>query len=226
MRNATNENQGLAIKTLDESAAYLRDVLTIQPDNPILWQRLATLYLYQNVQIANEIVQDPRAEEAINKAIELAPKREEGYLALSQMRALRGDLSGAENILLQVINDFPTDTSARMQLVTIYRLQNRLEEAADMANEAIGLGYSFGSYGEINWLVNYYAENKQYDQAIALQRQAEKIEPNNIQVFIDLAKLYMVAGKFEEAENLLKGVINFDPTKKAEIQALIDMLPK
>mgnify|MGYP000078232045 CR=1 FL=1 len=101
VRSTTEITKDLASKNLDKAITYNQYALKVQPDNPILWQRLVTLYLYRGLQVNGQVVMDPRVEEAVTKVVELAPNREESYLNRAQILGVKGDLAGAIAILKQ-----------------------------------------------------------------------------------------------------------------------------
>ncbi len=225
-RSAGQKDQTRALAILDSASAFTQEALATQPDYPILWQRMSGLYLFRSVQIGGKVVVDPRAEEAAQKAISLAPKREEGYLALAQIRALQGDNKTAKDLLAQAMENFPADAGVKVQLANMYRLEGQTEKAVALMEQAVKQGYGFSSFGEIEWLSNYYVGLKEYDRAMDLLVLGQKLEPNNLLVFIDLAKLYAVSGKNDLAKNLAENIMKFDASRAKEMQALINSLPK
>ena len=225
-RSSTEQNRALALKILDESTVYLENVTKEQVDSPVLWQRLSMAYLFKSTQVGDKIIVHPKAEEAIKKAIGLAPSRDEASLTLAQIRSLEGKFAEAETILLKALQNIPSDRSARLQIINLYRAQNKIDLAVAKMEELFKQGYKFSQYQEVKWLVGNYADKKEFDRAIDLQRKAGETEPGNLLVFIDLAKLYALAGKYGEAINLAQSIIKFEPSRQKEMQELIDSLPK
>jgi O-antigen ligase len=226
IRSSNDQNRDLALQTLNSSIAYMENCLAAQPDNPILWQRVATSYLFKAVQVGNQVQVDPRAEQDIEKAIALAPKREDAYLSQAQILGVEGKVSDAQTLLEKLVNEFPTDPGAKAQLATVYRVEGSVGKAVPLMEAAEKQGYTFSAYADMKWMIDYYVSQKDFTKALDLQMQAEKVEPNNLQVFMDLAKLYAAAGYPQQAATLAQEIINYDATKKAEMQALIDSLPK
>jgi tetratricopeptide (TPR) repeat protein len=213
-------------EVLNDAINYMQPALAAQPDNPILWERMATLYLYQGILSGKPAGSNAAAEDAANKASALAPSREESYVTLAQVKEFEGDVAGAQGLISQAIKIFPGDFNLTVQLAATYRAQGKLDLAAASIEQALDKGYTFGSYAEMNWLIKYYAAQKNFDKAIVLQEQAEKIEPSNEQVFVDLAHLYAAAGQNSQALNLAKSIMSFDTTTTPQMQALINSLPK
>ncbi len=223
-RGATEKTESMAVANLDRAISYMQIALEVQPDNPILWQRILTLYLYRGVQVDGKYAINPKAEEALNKAILLAPEREESYLNKAQILGVKGDLVGAQKVLEEAQIIFPVDFNLKIQLATILRAQGKIAESVVVYEKALEAGYNFASYNEIKWLIDYYVSQSKINNAILLCEKAVKIEPNNIQIFIDLARLYGAIGRKAEAIKIAQSIMNFDSTKKEEMQKLLDLL--
>lgn len=221
-RSSTEKTRELAYQTLDKAIVYTQHAIETQPDNPILWQRLVTLYLFRGVQVDGRLAIDPRAEEAVQKAVALAPNREESYLNRAQILGVKGDMEGAIKVLLETQKVFPTDTNLYAQLANYYKMAGNQEKAISYSELALESGYSFNSYNDVRWLVLYYQESQKYNKALAILEKAQKSEPGNIQVFVDSANLYFRIGRVVEAQALAKQIINFDSKKSQELQAIVD----
>ena len=216
----------LAGKVLDESINYLQETLKEQFNDPILWQRLSNLYLFKSVQVGSRVMVNPVATEYLNKAIALAPEREENFMSQVQIQLLNGDTPRAQVILEQSEIKFPTDLNIKAQLAQVYHLEGNNERGAQIIKDALKAGYNFNSAAEIAWLVDFYSGKKLYTEAINLQEQAVKLDSNNVAQFVILAKLYAQAGRKEEAINLAKEIMQVDSTQKKAMQDIIDSLAK
>jgi O-antigen ligase/tetratricopeptide (TPR) repeat protein len=225
-RSAGPTTQELAGKVNSEAIAALNNAIATQPDYPILWESLAEVYLLKGVQNGRLVSIDPGAEASIDKAIEIVPGREEAYLTLAQIKSAAGNLADGESILLVQVARFPKDTNARIQLANLYRIEDKISEAANLTEQAVNNGYSYPSYASMQWLVQYYASQKQFDKAIALQQAAEKVEPSNIAVFEDLAALYAAAGQTQAAITLAQNIMRADASATPAMQKLINSLQK
>lgn len=226
VRSTPGVDREKAVKIFQASTGALLDALDTQPDNPILWQRLASNYIYMALLLPEQKDFGSKAEQAINKAIILAPKRQEGYFTLAQIRAMQSNLDEAQTIIRAVMEDYPKDALVKAQLASYLRFGGKTDEAVGFAEQALELGYKIPSYAEAKWLVDYYAQKKEFDKAIALQIEAAKVEANNVQLFIDLAHLYAKAGQGETAKNLAENIIKVDASKQKEMQTFINSLPK
>ncbi|MDR3642607.1 MAG: O-antigen ligase family protein [Candidatus Doudnabacteria bacterium] len=223
-RSATTATQATASKVSDESIAFLNEALATEPQYPILWQELAEVYLFKNIQNGRLSSVDPHAEIDIQKAIALAPGREEPLITEAQIQASEGNLTGSENILKNLEAEFPTDNTIPAQLATINRLGGKADEAAASMQKALDAGYAVTSASEAQWLVDYYGSKKQYPQALELELKIQAIDPNNPDVLLGLAQLYAQNGQNTEAIAAARAAEQSDPTKQKEIEAFITSL--
>jgi len=223
-RASTPETEAQVLKFLDGAIAALNDALKDEPNYPILWMDLSQTYIFKGVDNGKLVNLDPRAEEAINRAIELSPVREEGYISLAQLRAVEGRWAEAEQIIKNLLVKFPKDSSLVVQLANFYRDENKTQEAVKILEDAQSKGFTFSSFSEMKWLVDYYMGAKNYDKASALLTEAVKIDPNNLDAYIDTVKLYALTGRKDEAINLAQNISKADPTRQKEMQDLIEAI--
>ncbi len=219
VRNLVSTNQELAVKILNSAISYGELATEEQGNYSITWQRLAGLYIMRNVQ-------DSKAEVAAKKAIELAPSREEPYMNLVQIRAAQGKFDEAEKILLDLQKSFPTDFVLKTQQAALFRMQDKLPEAVGVIEQAFTGGYNFTSYADVSWLFEYYINAKQFDKALALQERAVKIEPNNVQVLVGLARIYAAMEQFDKARSVATSIQTTDPNLQENLKKFIDSFPK
>ena len=126
----------------------------------------------------------------------------------------------------KVVSTFPTDPGLKIQMLVVYRLENKLDQAIGLYEQALKQGYAVGTYSDIKWAVDYYDEHKQYIEAINLVQQATAKEQNNVVAFVRLAKLYAAAGQYAQARDLATRILAADPKQSVELQPLLDSLPK
>ena len=225
-RSATAAQQDIVKQVSDHAIAALNDALAIEPGYPILWQELSQVYLFQNLKNGRLTSVNPNAEYAINRAIALAPKREEPQLALVQIKASEGDLLGSIKLLENLEAEFPLDSNLPGQLAMLYNLQGNTEAAVTSMEKAIKMGYNFSSASEEQWLVNYYANKQKYNEALTLELKAQTLEPNNVEVLTTLVKLYGITGQVDMAVKIANAISQSDPSKTQAMQALIDSIYK
>jgi tetratricopeptide (TPR) repeat protein len=182
------------------------------------------VYLFKNIQNGRLTSVDSHADYDIQKAIDLAPGREEPLLVQAQIQASEGNLIGAEGIIQKLQAEFPTDSALPAQLSTIYRLAGNTDQAAQNMEQALAAGYTFSSADEVQWLVDYYGGKKQYSQALDLEQKIQAIAPNNPDVLLGLAQLYAVTGQNSQAIAAAQAAAQADPTKQKQVDAFIASL--
>lgn len=222
VRANASKNPVLAGQILNQTVDALNEAVKIQPDYPITWMKLSMIYLFMSVQTGDKVTVDPRAQQSIQKAIELTPNRLDPYLTLAQIKALEGNYDEAVKILEDMLKKYPTLPSVKMQLSTIYRYANRIPEAVSMIEELRKQNFAFGSYSDFKWVIDYYVSVKNVDQALVWSELGTKLEPNNPQVFGELAGLYALSGQKEKAINLAKQVMQADPSQQKQMQSILD----
>jgi O-antigen ligase/tetratricopeptide (TPR) repeat protein len=225
-RSELPQYKELSAKVNSETITVINDAITYEKNYPILWQSLAEAYLFKNFKDGNLTDLDPAVYSSINKAIELVPGRQEPYLTLAQIKALIGDIAGAQAILQKLADKFPTDYNSTIQLASIERLKQNYEGAIKLILEAQKKGYKFSSYGSLRWIVDYYFQAKQYEKALEYQKLGQDLEPNNVLPYTDLARIYAATGKYDLARNLATNIMNSVTSTRPQMQALIDSLPK
>jgi tetratricopeptide (TPR) repeat protein len=225
-RGGAAKDSALIEKMIQGATDACLSAIADEPDYSITWQRLANLYMLKGVQVNGKVVMDPKATEAVNKAIEFAPNRPESYTTLAQIKVYEGDFNAARQILQKNINAFPTDPNMKMQMVVVNRLDNKLPEAIGYYEQAKAQGYLFTSYNDAKWAVDYYESQKLYRQALEIMDQVSANETNNVAYYVRLAGVYAENGMYVQAKNLANQVIAADPTQKTAMQKLIDSLPK
>ncbi|MFA5990983.1 MAG: O-antigen ligase family protein [Candidatus Doudnabacteria bacterium] len=219
VRNLATKDQALAVKILNKAISYAESTVEVQGKYSITWQRLGGLYIMRNVN-------DPKAEAAAKMAIELAPNREEPYMNLVQIRAAQGKYKEAEKILIDLEKKFPTDFVLKTQQAVLYRMQNKLLEATTVMEQAFAEGYDFVSYSEVSWMTEYYISAKQLNKALALQERAVKIDPNNVQVYVGLARIYAIMGNFDKARTIVASIKTTDPELQQNLKKFVESFPK
>ena len=219
VRNIATKDQALAVNILDKAISFAESTVEAQGKYSITWQRLGGLYIMKNVN-------DPKAESAAKKAIELAPSREEPYMNLVQIRASQGKYPEAEKILLDLQKTFPTDFVLKTQQAVLYRMQSKLPEAVAIMEKAFADGYGFASYGDVSWMAEYYINSKQLDKALVLQERAVKIDSNNVEVYVGLARTYALKGDFEKARSIVASIQTTDPELRENLKKFLDSFPK
>jgi O-antigen ligase/tetratricopeptide (TPR) repeat protein len=229
-RTSGANNQELANKIKKQVISFINEALKDEPKHPILWQNLAEMYMLSEYKGGTAFILSEEAKTKINgaitKAINLVPQREEPYLTLAEIRAISGDIEGAEKVLKDIINKFPNNIAGRVQLASLERYKKNYQESIKLITEAQNFGYNFPNYETGRWVVEYYLENKDFDKALKINEAAQLKEKDNPVVYVDLVRIYVGLGRIEQARSLAINIMNQIPEYKEQMQKLLELLPK
>jgi putative PEP-CTERM system TPR-repeat lipoprotein len=119
-----------------------------------------------------------------------------------------GKKEQAEKEFLKVLRQNPSRDEATLELATLFN-------AANKANEAFKLGEQYlakhpGSFEGLEVLGISRAVNKRYEDAEQYLLQALKVDPSRSKTRIELAAVYMSAGKVQDAKGLLEELVRTD----------------
>ena len=211
----TDQEKQLAKNELAKSISYSNEVLAQNGTYAATWESLATDYMINGYLFGSGY--DARAEDAVNKALELAPKRPEAQQQLVQLRLLQNRLSDAEVILNKLIAEFPADVDAKQQLAVVLHTEGNDSQAAPLLEQAIAQGYAPKSYAEIKWLASYYDSTKQYKKEVALLESVAAADASNIDLAVALVNAYYKNGQVGIAKQLYDKVVSFDSSRTKDM---------
>jgi tetratricopeptide (TPR) repeat protein len=121
---------------------------------------------------------DPRAETAIHRAMALAPRSVDPIEHMVRYE-LHADVNRAAVLSRQLVQEAPKRGDVRWDLAVVNRLQMHQDLAADNASEAFRLGFHPKSVKELQWLIDYYADKKDYVNLLELCEKAVWLDPRD-----------------------------------------------
>ena len=189
------------------------------PNDPVMLQRLGNAYIAKS--IVNKTALDPRAEQYIAEAVSLAPLRPEPQLAFVRLKLQQNNVAGAENILKEMISNFPKNPEVKMQLALVYLFSDRKEKALVLGEEALANNFLLTQAREVMWMGEYYISKNKFSDAVRIYELAAKAEPNNIDVFWQLAQVYSKVGKKEQAIQIAQAIEKAQPERLKEMEEFI-----
>jgi O-antigen ligase len=215
------QNPAMTKEAMSSALEYEQRAVERSSNDPIVLQKLANLYLIKSVSV-DKVGVDPHSEQYVNKAMEFAPNRLEPHLFLAQVKEQENDLAGAEKELIWIRDHYPTARVGQWQLANLYYLNGRVPEALAEYDKNVQNGILPQSYGDVQWVVKYYAEKKEYGKAEKVLTDLMQTDKSDIALYVDLAKIYAAEGKKDEAVSLATQIMKADPSKAPEMQAIID----
>lgn len=199
-------------KEIQSAVDYEHNVASGVGNDPISWQKLATLYLYQAVVLRMPTIGS--ALEAAQSAVNLAPKRVEARGLLAQIYD-SDSLPQQALLALQMASRFdPSNLTLQFQIATVESELGQSSQAAALAEDLQARGFSFTSSAQMSWLMDYYLQQKKYAQLLPLYQQAANLEPANPDWYFKLAQAYFQTGDKEKAKALAQSLLQYYTTQK------------
>ena len=204
-----------AVRALEEAAK-------IRPHCTRTWIILGQ---YNNLLMENwQEDREEQARQALEKALELSPKRQEAIKEVIKTDLLTGRYEEAKEKSEECINlnDKLADCHWLAGLSNIYL--NDLEKADDYLKTATRKGYPARSKSSWLELIKAYIEIKNYPRLAEAYLNLIKLEPDNPQHYASLAFVYRELGQIEAAKKQALKIIELFPEHKAEAEEFLRTL--
>ena len=120
--------------------------------------------------------------------------------------------------LLMAIDLDKTNVSAYFNLGLVYNDQERFDDAIKQAKKATELAPRDYKGHLLEGMV--YRQLKMYEESIASLQEADKLMPANTDIIFEIGKVAEDQGKTDDAEQLYKEALNYDPMYKPAAEAL------
>jgi O-antigen ligase len=188
-------------QTLDDAIAYETLVAERTGNESMAWQQLGNLYYWKSSY--NHTRPAPQAFDAVEKASLLSPKRMEPLQLKSRLQVASGDLAGAIQTLAAAIKLAPAGYSKSDQLVLqlgmLYAYSGAPQQGVPLAERALSHDYVPAAASEVSWLGGWYANQKDWKNAERIFALAVRADPNSLEEYGDLAKVYFAMGQTSKA---------------------------
>jgi tetratricopeptide (TPR) repeat protein len=151
-----------------------------------------------------------RAEEVLQRVIELEPGDVGSLLALERVRTSQGDLAGSIDVLKKLVEADPKKATTYLQRMAEHALAlYRDEEAVEYAERAVQRSPKDAQAHRR--LGDLYRARQDMDQAVGSYRRAIELNDRLFSTYFDLAELHMARGELEEADRLFRRVMRASP---------------
>ena len=214
-------DKNFVLEQLQKATASQRAITQKIKNDPILWMRLAmdeiNLASFQGKSVE-------AAKDSINQGVALAPKRAEVQQLWIQYYSALLDWKSLAPVAENMVRLNPYNSELRWQLAMAYYLNGQMEQAVKAGDQAVSGGYKFSQLQQFAWYVQYYLTKKDYQKVIPLLEKAVELQPNEIGLFVDLAKAYAQIGDMGHAKALAQQVAKSDPSKAAAMDEFIKSL--
>lgn len=192
----------------------------------------ARFYGNNNIDKANEY--SARALQAIEYSIEASPGRAPVYLAKAQMLLTRGENEAALDATSKAISLNPNYYEGYCRLAQFYMYLERNESLKEALNSCVDLGGS-STINSSSFLINaisYLVDSSStededlnkanLDRAISLALRLEVLYPEDAEIILNLAKLYLIAGENDLSADYLEKAYQINPKVAEDWEAFLD----
>ena len=219
-REAVQASFELAIKEMEKS---------IQK-NPIDFRhhlflgRLYTSYYYFS---PNQAILE-RAQEVLEKSIELSPSNQQGYWYLSEVKFAEKKYKEAIDLLKKAVELEPRFGQSYWYLVIAYHLDGDLQSALEQVQKTEQVRYPYDwriNQDNIKRVLSIYNALNDTDNLLSLHEEAVELHPQESQFWANLAQLYANAGRFSEARQTAEKLLELQPDLEQDIQNFLNQLP-
>ena len=211
-----------ATSTLQNAIDQEKKAIAVVPNDPTAWQELCSLYLEYG--LVTQTVMPQEAFDAAHTAINLAPRRPEPLIALSQLQLYSNDTQGAQATLEQEVQNTPGNLNAKMQLAIIYSYNGQTDKAVQLGESVLASGYQPRQAREVTWLADIYMERHDINNSIRLYTLATQLDPNDFNSYWNLAQAYAQGGQKQTALQIAQQLLQKSPENATTIQKFIDSL--
>ena len=151
-----------------------------------------------------------RAEETLARIIALAPGDLESLLSLERLRAARGDVAGAIEVLQRLVDADPRRASQYLQrmaehALSLYRDEEAVRYAAMVVERTPDDANGHRRLGDL------YRARQDTEAAIRSYERAIELNDRLFATYFDLAEIHVARGQLEEADRLFRTVMRTCP---------------
>ncbi|MGB0757465.1 MAG: O-antigen ligase family protein [Patescibacteria group bacterium] len=141
-----------------------------------------------------------RAEEFMERAIEVSPNRPDLYLQLGEIVQLQNRNAQAIEHYKTVVELAPTRVKTVMAVVTKLNQMGEYELALELADDVLNTHWDVLKNDQKTTVGSLYIQARDWDNAIAVFEELVNDNPNNANYWPLLADAYEGAGRLQEAE--------------------------
>ena len=216
-----NENLNQAV--LNYSIEELKNTIHNHPRDYIPYLYLGRLYIVLIGQ--GDARAGEKAEEVINKALEINNKNPRVWYELGQAKLSQKKYDEAVEAFKQALKLNPEVSQSYWFLGMAYARAGNLGEAIKYIDKAVEKGYVYkDNLIDIIRLIDLYTRSGDYHKAIDLYKTAIELEPNNAQLYASLAAAYREIGDIKNAIFYAKKAAEIDSRFKQEAEKFINSL--
>ncbi len=209
-------------QNLQDAINAQQEAINRVPNDPTAWQSLSNLYLAASVY--NKTALDPKAVQAAQTAMDLAPRRPEPEEMMARLDISQNNLTAAASLYEKIVSDIPQNNQAKLQLAMIYYYAGQQDKALPLGLAVLDSGYAPTQTSQINWMGIIYDKQNNFAMAANIYELAVKIDSTDLQDQWALAQDYAKIGKKDQAIAIAQSLITADPTDAQHFKDFINSL--
>jgi O-antigen ligase len=167
-----------------------------------------------------------QALEAIDLAIASSPGRIPVYFIKAQIYLTRSETEKAVEILKYAVSLNEDYYESTCQLAKVYIISEREEEGYGEMDKCLDKGGAdvLSPPAFVKIAANHYIDIGDKERMLSLYLRLTKLEPKNVEVWINLSKLYVQLGQKEEAIQAAGKAVELDKSLEASVEKFIEGL--
>lgn len=221
--------------TLDYVISLAEKNVSYNPQDSLMQMQLAQAYdtaarfYYQDLEKFNYY--SSRSLEAMDRSIASSPGRAPIYLVKAQMQLFRGETADALQTTEYAISLNRNYPESYCRLAQFYMFIDSKEKAVvkddKKLGEALAKCIDLGGTDDINSgtllvaSLNYFTSNNDYARALKLAERLTALSSNDPKLWLNLGKLYLIAGDVRQAQTAADRAFALDASLKTDWSGFI-----
>ncbi|PJE57932.1 MAG: hypothetical protein COU81_03455 [Candidatus Portnoybacteria bacterium CG10_big_fil_rev_8_21_14_0_10_36_7] len=162
------------------------------------------------------------ANEAVDKAIALSPRRQQVYFEQSNLKLMQGKNQEAIDILNHVIDLNSKFADGYWNKSLVLANMGEWDESAVAIDEAIINRFNYESSKiYLMFMRDVYIQAKKYDRLISVYQSLIKVDPLTLDWYIGLAESFYADGEKNKAIDAAKNILNINADSSAQVDELL-----
>lgn len=187
---------------------------------------LGELYL-QSYRFSENQEKIIRGDQVLERAIQLSPTNQQGYWNLGEVKLAQDKIGETISLLRKAVELEPRLGYSHWYLAMAYRIAGQNQLAKQELIKAEETGYFWrDDIEEIKKVITIYDALGDDEGLLPIYLKAVELEPENAELWAELAAVYANLGQFGKAAEAAQKVIEIDPQQAPKVQSFLKNLPQ
>ncbi len=165
-----------------------------------------------------------QGEEYLKKALASSPERLQIFFILAQNKLIGGKYKEAIDILEKARGMNPKYSESYVNLSRAYAISGDNDNSFLMMGKAISLGYNNLNKENLDALITYFTQKKDYELLVILYNKSIGLDPKNGKLYAKLAVVYKELGRVEEARTAVEKSVELEPSFRGDAEKFLKTL--